>query len=169
MVSLLSASKPLPSHRAVPSCESISALRNGASSYVPKSRFQDLLVDTVNQILDLSPAAARQRVLQLIDEGVISIVAVSDPTVTGQLAQAMVGIKVQGDIDEVVTGVEAHSEVVYLLVTAGRFDLLAEILCEDTNRLLEVLQDIRMQPGVLYAEVFTYLRLEKQTYNWGVA
>jgi Lrp/AsnC family transcriptional regulator for asnA, asnC and gidA len=120
-------------------------------------------------LVDLSPAAARQRVLQLIEEGVISVVAVSDPTATGQLAQAMVGVKVQGDIDEVVAGVEAHSEVVYLLVTAGRFDLLAEILCEDTDRLLEVLQDIRMQTGVLFVEVFTYLRLAKQTYNWGVA
>jgi len=119
-------------------------------------------------LVDLSPAAARQRVLQLVEEGVISIVAVTDPTATGQLVQVMVGVKVQGDIDGVLAGIEANPEVVYLVVTAGRFDLLAEIVCEDTNRLLEVLQGIRMQPGVLYAEVFTYLRLAKQTYNWGV-
>ncbi len=120
-------------------------------------------------LVDLSPAAARQRVLQLIEDDVISFVAVTDPTATGQLAQAMVGIKVQGDIDRVLVGVEAHAEVVYLVVTAGRFDLLAEIVCEDTDRLMEVLQSIRMQTGVLYAEVFTYLRLVKQTYNWGVS
>lgn len=120
-------------------------------------------------LVDLSPAAARQRVLQLIEDDVISFVAVTDPTATGQLSQAMVGIKVQGDIDRVLVGVEAHAEVVYLVVTAGRFDLLAEIVCEDTDRLMEVLQSIRMQTGVLYAEVFTYLRLVKQTYNWGVS
>jgi Lrp/AsnC family transcriptional regulator for asnA, asnC and gidA len=120
-------------------------------------------------LVDLSPAAARQRVLQLIEDDVISFVAVTDPTATGRLAQAMVGIKVQGDIDRVLVGVEAHAEVVYLVVTAGRFDLLAEIVCEDTDRLMEVLQSIRMQTGVLYAEVFTYLRLAKQTYNWGVS
>ena len=115
------------------------------------------------------PAAARQRVLQLIEDDVISFVAVTDPTAPGQLAQAMVGIKVQGDIDRVLEGVEAHPEVVYLVLTAGRFDLLAEIVCTNTDRLMEVLQGIRMQTGVLYAEVFTYLRLAKQTYNWGVS
>ncbi|HSR46010.1 MAG TPA: Lrp/AsnC family transcriptional regulator [Acidimicrobiia bacterium] len=120
-------------------------------------------------LVDLSPAAARQRVLQLIEDDVISFVAVTDPTATGQLAQAMVGIKVQGDIDRVLEGVEAHPEVVYLVLTAGRFDLLAEIVCTNTDRLMEVLQGIRMQTGVLYAEVFTYLRLAKQTYNWGVS
>ena len=120
-------------------------------------------------LVGLSPAAARQRVLQLVDDGAISIVAITDPTATGQLAQAMVGIKVQGDIDGVVAAVQAHSEVVYVVVTAGRFDVLAEIFCENTDRLLEILQGIRMEPGVLNAEVFTYLRLAKQTYNWGVA
>lgn len=120
-------------------------------------------------LVGLSPAAARQRVLQLIDDGAISIVAITDPTATGQLAQAMVGIKVQGDIEAVLSGVEAHPEVVYLVATAGRFDILAEIVCEDTDGLMKVLQAIRMQPGVMYAEVFTYLRLAKQTYNWGVS
>ena len=120
-------------------------------------------------LVGLSPAAARQRVLQLVDDGAISIVAITDPTATGQLAQAMVGIKVQGDIDTVVAAVQAHSAVVYVVVTAGRFDVLAEIFCENTDRLLEILQGIRMEPGVLNAEVFSYLRLAKQTYNWGVA
>jgi Lrp/AsnC family transcriptional regulator for asnA, asnC and gidA len=120
-------------------------------------------------LVGLSPAAARQRVVQLIDDGVISIVAITDPTSSGQLAQAMVGVRVQGDIDAVVSAIEAHPEIVYLVVTAGRFDLLAEIVCEDSTRLLEVLHSIRTQDGVLFAEVFTYLQLAKQTYNWGVA
>jgi Lrp/AsnC family transcriptional regulator for asnA, asnC and gidA len=119
-------------------------------------------------LVDLSPAAVRQRVLQLMEDGVMSIVAVTDPTAIGHRVQVMLGIKVHGDLDRVVGDLEAQAEVVYLVVTAGRFDLLAEIVCEDTTRLLEILQGIRMQPGVQSAEVFSYLRLAKQTYNWGV-
>lgn len=119
-------------------------------------------------IVGLSPAAVRQRVLQLIDDQAISIVAITDPTTIGNNVQVMLGIKVQGDIDQAVAALEAQAEVVYLVVTAGRFDLLAEIVCQDTERLLEILQGIRMQGGVQSAEVFSYLRLAKQTYNWGV-
>ncbi len=116
----------------------------------------------------LSPAAVRQRVLQLIEDGVIAIVAITDPAAAGQLVQVMLGIRVQGDLGSVVGRLEAQREIVYLVVTAGRFDLLAEVVCENTDRLLEILQTIRMLEGVQSAEVFTYLRLVKQTYNWGV-
>ena len=116
----------------------------------------------------LSEAAVRQRVQKLVDGGVVQIVAVTDPLHVGFLRQAMVGIKVQGDIGPVAEAVSAIPEVDYVVTTAGSFDLLAEVVCEDDAPLLEVIsQRIRTLPGVEATETFVYLELNKQHYNWG--
>ena len=115
----------------------------------------------------LSPAAVRQRVLTLIDQGVMQIVAVTDPTTLGFTVQAMAGLTMSGDVDGAAARIADIDEVDYAVIVAGRFDMLVEIVAEDTERLIEVLDDIRALPEVSTAEVFTYLRLQKQTYNWG--
>ena len=116
----------------------------------------------------LSEAAVRQRVQKLIDGGVVQIVAVTDPLHVGFQRQAMVGIKVRGDIGPVAEAVSAIPEVDYVVTTAGSFDLLAEVVCEDDDHLLDVLvHRIRCIPGVRTTETLVYLRLRKQLYNWG--
>jgi len=65
-------------------------------------------------------------------------------------------------------GLAALTEVDYVVITAGGFDILVEVVCEDDDRLLEVLnQKIRTLPGVRTTETFVYLKLRKQLYNWG--
>ncbi len=115
----------------------------------------------------LSPAAVRQRVLRLIGEGVMQIVAVTDPISLGFDIQAMVGLRIEGDLEQVSSKLSAIEEVDYLVITTGRFDLLAEIVCESTEHFLDVLNQIRTVDGVVSSEVFSYLRLVKQTYDWG--
>ncbi len=116
----------------------------------------------------LSEAAVRQRVQKLIDGGVVQIVAVTDPLHVGFQRQAMVGIKVRGDIGPVAEAVSAIPEVDYVVTTAGSFDLLAEVVCEDDAHLLEVISHrMRTLPGVAETETFVYLELNKQHYNWG--
>ncbi|HSL26197.1 MAG TPA: Lrp/AsnC family transcriptional regulator [Acidimicrobiia bacterium] len=115
----------------------------------------------------LSPAAARQRVLALLEAGAMQIVAVTDPIKLGFDIQAMVGCRVQGDLETVAAEVARLPEVSYLVITAGRFDLLAEIVAEDHEHLLRVLSGIRSMPGLEVSETFTYLRLAKQSYDWG--
>ena len=116
----------------------------------------------------LSEAAVRQRVQKLIDGGVVQIVAVTDPLHVGFLRQAMVGIKVRGDIAPVAEAITEIPEVDYVVTTAGSFDVLAEVVCEDDAHLLEVIsQLIRSLPGVAATETFVYLELNKQHYNWG--
>ena len=62
----------------------------------------------------------------------------------------------------------AVPEVAYVVITSGGFDLLAEVVCEGTEELLALLNDvIRSTPGVTTADAFTYLHLQKQTYSWG--
>lgn len=117
----------------------------------------------------LSQAAVRQRVQRLIESGVMQVVAVTDPATLGFAVQAMVAITVTGDVREVAAEVEKLEEVEYVVITAGRFDLLVEIVCTDTHHLLDVVNDrIRAIPNVSTTEVFTYMSLVKQTYSWGV-
>ncbi|HSG79285.1 MAG TPA: Lrp/AsnC family transcriptional regulator [Acidimicrobiia bacterium] len=115
----------------------------------------------------LSPAAARQRVLQLIDQGVMQIVAVTDPTTLGFHVQAMVGITVDGSVEAVTAEITGMPEVDYTVIVAGRFDMLVEVVAENAEHLISIMERIRAIPGVDGAEIFTYLRLAKQTYDWG--
>jgi Lrp/AsnC family transcriptional regulator for asnA, asnC and gidA len=116
----------------------------------------------------LSEAAVRRRVQRLRENGIIQIVAVTDPLQLGFHRQAMVGIRVEGDVRQVAAKVSALEEVDYVVMCAGSFDLLAEVVCEDDDRLLHLLNDsIRSIPGIRSTETFLYLKLAKQTYTWG--
>ena len=116
----------------------------------------------------LSEAAVRQRVARLTEAGVMQIVAVTNPLQLGFRRQAMLGIKAEGRLDPIVEALGAMAEVDYVVVTAGSFDVLAEVVCEDDDHLLTLLEDrIRTIPGVRATESFVYLKLSKQTYQWG--
>ncbi len=116
----------------------------------------------------LSEAAVRQRVQRLLDSEVMQIVAVTDPLQVGFQRQAMIGVRTSGDMNPVADALAAMTEVSYVLTTAGSFDVLAEVVCEDDDHLLELLSTrIRTIPGVTATETFVYLKLNKQLYNWG--
>jgi Lrp/AsnC family transcriptional regulator for asnA, asnC and gidA len=116
----------------------------------------------------LSEAAVRQRVQRMVDSGVMQVVAVTDPLQVGFSRQAMVGLRVEGDLVRVADEVAKIDEVDYVVITAGSFDILLELVCEDDDHLLRVLSErIRVLPGVRHTETFVYLKLAKQTYAWG--
>jgi Lrp/AsnC family transcriptional regulator for asnA, asnC and gidA len=122
----------------------------------------------IGKAVGLSEAAVRQRVQRLLDAGVMQIVAVTDPLQVGFTRQAMIGIRAEGDITIVADQLAEMPEVDYVVITAGSFDLLIEVVCEDDDHLLEVLSHrIRTLPGVRATETFVYLKLRKQLYNWG--
>ncbi|MFF8387501.1 Lrp/AsnC family transcriptional regulator [Streptomyces kanasensis] len=122
----------------------------------------------IGKAVGLSEAAVRQRVQKLLDQGVMQIVAVTDPLTVGFRRQAMVGINVEGDVEQVADAVTAMAECEYVVMTAGSFDLMVEIVCEDDDHLLDVINKrIRTLPGVRSTESFVYLKLKKQTYMWG--
>ncbi len=123
---------------------------------------------TIAKAVGLSEAAVRQRVQRLLDAEVMQIVAVTDPLQVGFRRQAMIGIRVDGDLLSVGDALTDMAEVSYVVTTAGSFDLLAEVVCEDDEQLLDLLtRGIRMLPGVQSTETFVYLKLNKQHYNWG--
>ena len=115
-----------------------------------------------------SEAVVRQRVQKLTDAGVMQVVAVTDPMQLGFHRQAMIGIRASIDTRVLAERLSAISAVDYVVLTAGSFDILVEIVCEDDDELLELLNShIRNLEGVIFAETFVYLKLHKQFYNWG--
>ncbi|HET7350929.1 MAG TPA: Lrp/AsnC family transcriptional regulator [Marmoricola sp.] len=123
----------------------------------------------IAQSVGTTEADARERVRDLIDSGVMQIVAVTDPLQLGFARQAMLGIVVDGDRRAVAATIAEVDEVDYVVVTAGDFDVLAEVIGVSDAHLLElVTARIRPIPGVRSIHTYLYEELLKQTYSWGV-
>jgi Lrp/AsnC family transcriptional regulator, regulator for asnA, asnC and gidA len=153
--------------------------RNGSGSVVldevSKAIIEELQQDgrrsyaAIGKVVGLSEAAVRQRVQRLIDHGVMQVVAVTDPLELGFARQAMIGIRVRGELEEIADRIAELDEVDYVVVTAGSYDLLVEVVCESDEALLHVVSSkIRTIENVESTETFMYLKLRKQTYSWGV-
>jgi len=120
----------------------------------------------IGKAVVLSEAAIRQRVQRLQEAGVLQIVAVTDPLTLGFHRQAMIGVKCEGDLQQAADLLAEIEEIAYVVLTAGSFDLLCEVVCEDDDHLLNVLSRVRSVPSVTSTETFVYLKLRKQTYSW---
>lgn len=121
----------------------------------------------IGKAVGLSEAAVRQRVQRLLETGVMQIVGVTDPLMLGFSRQAMIAIKCEGDLEAVADHLAAMEEIDYVVITAGSFDILVELVCESDDQMLEMLNRIRAVPTVTSTESFVYLKLRKQTYSWG--
>ena len=123
---------------------------------------------SIGKAVGLSEAAVRQRVSRLIDSGVMQIVAVTDPLQVGFNRAAMIGVEVDGDIEVVAAALSELPESDYVVITAGSFDILVEVVCDDDESLLELInRRIRALPGVRRTETFMYLTLRKHIYTYG--
>jgi Lrp/AsnC family transcriptional regulator for asnA, asnC and gidA len=141
---------------------------------VSKKIIEQLQVDgrrsyaEIGKAVGLSEAAVRQRVQKLTEAGVMQVVAVTDPMQLGFYRQAMIGIRASGDARILADQLAAIPAVDYVVLTAGSFDVLVEVVCEDDDELIALLNSqIRSLEGVNSTETFVYLKLHKQLYNWG--
>ena len=119
--------------------------------------------------LGVSEATVRARTNRLVERGILQIVGVTDPLKLGFQQQAMIGVRCEAsELLEAADVINAFPEVDYLVVTAGSYDLLVEVVCEDNEALLAFLTEkLRRVPGVRETETFVYLRMLKQVYSWG--
>jgi len=123
---------------------------------------------TIAEQVGLSEAAVRRRVQRLRESGIMEIVAITDPLQLGFSREALVGIRVQGDVRLVADKIAAIDEINYVVLCAGSFDIIAELVTIDDDSLVHLLNDaIRSIPGVTEVETFIYLKLAKQTFDWG--
>jgi Lrp/AsnC family transcriptional regulator for asnA, asnC and gidA len=119
--------------------------------------------------LGVSEAAVRARTNRLIERGILQVVGVTDPLKLGFHQMAMIGIRCESDqLVRVADQIAEMPEVDYVVITAGTYDLLIETVCEDNEALLKFLTEkLRALDGVRETETFVYLRMVKQTYQWG--
>lgn len=117
--------------------------------------------------IGVSEATVRARYARLRDENILQVTGVTNPLGLGFDAMAMVGIRTAGPPEEVADAVARWDEADYVVITAGQFDLLVELVCADRRQLLDVTNRIRALPGVVSTETFLYLELWKQMYDWG--
>jgi Lrp/AsnC family transcriptional regulator, regulator for asnA, asnC and gidA len=119
--------------------------------------------------IGLSPAATRQRVQRLLDAGVVNVVGVTDPLALGYPVMAMLGIQVDGDVVRIADAVAAIEGVIYVVLSAGSFDLLVEVIAEETGSLLGVINDqLKAIDGVRRVESFLYFGIHTHRFGWGV-
>ena len=119
--------------------------------------------------LGVSEAAVRARTNRLMEKGIVQVVGVTDPLKVGFQQQAMIGVKCEASrLIEVAEEIARFPETDYVIITAGTYDILVEAVAEDNEALLQFLAErLRKIPGVRETETFVYLRLVKQTYQWG--
>jgi Lrp/AsnC family transcriptional regulator for asnA, asnC and gidA len=119
--------------------------------------------------LGVSEAAVRARTNRLVERGILQVVGVTDPLKLGFQQMAMIGIRCEADrLMSVAEQVGQFPEVSYVVITAGSYDILIETVCEDNDGLLRFLAErLRTIDGVRDTETFVYLRLIKQSYQWG--
>ncbi|MBA4866914.1 Lrp/AsnC family transcriptional regulator [Streptomyces sp. PSKA54] len=117
----------------------------------------------------LSAPAVRARVQRLTESGLLQFAAVTDPLKLGLPVMALIGIKVEGRLREIINTLESIDSVIYLVSTAGSFDLFAEVVCRTMDELSEVINDsIRPIPGVREVESFPYFGIHAHRFTWDV-
>ena len=123
----------------------------------------------IGRELKVPEATVRQRAERLISRRVVQVVGVTDPLAMGFQQPALIGLKVDAvRLDEIAQKIAALDEVTYLVVTAGRFDLMCEVVCEDNDHLLRVLtEDLAKIRGIRSTETLVELRFVKESYQWG--
>jgi Lrp/AsnC family transcriptional regulator for asnA, asnC and gidA len=148
--------------------------RRGAPDQLSKQIIEQLQEDgrrsyaAIARAVGLSEAATRQRVQRMLDDRIIQIAAVTDAAAVGFHRMALLGIKVEGDIRAVADKVSGLGEAEYVVICAGQFDILVELICVDDAHLLTTIDEsIRTIPGVRHTEAFVYLQVAKETYQWG--
>ena len=115
----------------------------------------------------VSEATVRARYGRLCEDGILQVTAVTNPLGLGFEAEAMIGIRTSGAPEALAEQIAQWDEADYVVITAGRFDVIVEVLCVDRRHLLDVTNRIRALDGVHSTESFLYLELWKQLYDWG--
>jgi Lrp/AsnC family transcriptional regulator, regulator for asnA, asnC and gidA len=117
--------------------------------------------------IGLSEGAIRKRVQRLTESGYMQVVAVTDPLGLGDRRVALIGVRIDGRTDTVAARIGELAAVEYLVATAGRYDLMFEVIVDSEQHLLDLLSDLRERKDVMEVEAFPCLKLYKQTFAWG--
>ena len=116
--------------------------------------------------LNVSPGMIRQRYNRLVDQGILKVVAITNPLQMGYKTMAMIGIRAEGSkLLAVADKVAKLDEVIYMVICSGRFDIFAEVVCRDHEDLLRfITEKLSTIDGVRESESFMHLKIVKEVY-----
>jgi len=116
--------------------------------------------------LNVSPGMIRQRYNRLVEQGILRVVAITNPLRMGFKTMAMIGIRADGSkLLEVAAKVASLDEVIYMIIASGRFDIFAEVVCRDHEHLLRfITEKLSTIDGVRESESFMHLKIVKEIY-----
>lgn len=116
--------------------------------------------------LGVSPGMIRQRYTRLVDQGFLKVVAITNPIRMGYKTMAMIGIRADGSkLLEVAEKISKLEEVIYMVISSGRFDIFAEVVCRDHGDLLRfITEKLSTIEGVRESESFMHLKIVKEVY-----
>ncbi len=116
--------------------------------------------------LNVSPGMIRLRYNRLVEEGFVRVVAITNPLRMGYRTMAMIGIRVEGSkLLSAAEKISKFDEVIYLIVSSGRFDIFAEVVCRDHEDLLRfITKKLSLVDGVRESESFMHLKIAKEIY-----
>jgi Lrp/AsnC family transcriptional regulator for asnA, asnC and gidA len=116
--------------------------------------------------LGISEAAVRARIHGLTSAGILQIIGLTDPGNMGFGVMAMVGVQANSDLNRIAELVSTWPETTYVVISAGSFDMLVEVVCTDNNDLLRLVERLRAVDGVRSTETFIYISRHKLNYAW---
>jgi len=116
--------------------------------------------------LNVSPGMIRLRYNRLVEQGYLKVVAITNPLLMGFSTMALIGIRVDGSkLLQVAEKLSKLDEVIYMIVSSGRFDIFAEVVCRDHEDLLRfITEKLSAVDGVRESESFMHLKIIKEVY-----
>jgi DNA-binding Lrp family transcriptional regulator len=128
----------------------------------------------IGQRLGVSERVVSRRFTDLTSRGVLQVIAVGNPVNLGFTEMAWLGITLaeRAELEEVSVALTEIGAIDYVVVTAGRFDVMAEAVCRDRAELLRMLErDVGGIQGIANIEAFLYLELlyKSSAGAWGAS
>ncbi len=124
----------------------------------------------IARVLEITETTVRKRIARLLDERLISIVAVPTPEAAGMNLSAIIGVSVElTAIHKVADAIRSYQEVRYVGMSAGRYDLMIEAFFTDQEHLLEFVTDkLGSLSGITSLETSIILKVVKFSYEWEI-
>ena len=121
----------------------------------------------IAQELGVTEGTIRNRVGKLLRNQAMQIIGVVNPHQIGYDAPAMIGVTIQPPhLEAAAAKIATLSEVSYLIMVSGEFDLMVEVLCRDREHLASFIRDqLQQVKGVQRTETFLILHTYKMAHG----